>query len=104
MSFGASPSDIIIVVTFCKALYRKCRTAGGEYDEISREVRGLHTVLRHLKYEVEAPDSALNRDASLWSRQLAPIIGDCDFTMRQLDQLLMKYGRLANNNNGAPGT
>lgn len=92
------------MVTFCKALYRKCRSAGGEYDEISREVRGLHTVLRHLKYEVEAPDSALNRDASLWGRQLAPIIGDCDFTMRQLDQLLMKYGRLANNNNGAPGT
>lgn len=41
MSFGASPSDIIIVVTFCKALYRKCRDAGGEYDEISREVRGM---------------------------------------------------------------
>ncbi len=42
MSFGASPSDIIIVVTFCKALYRKCRDAGGEYDEISREVRGMY--------------------------------------------------------------
>ena len=97
MSFGASPSDIIIVVTFCKALYRKCRSAGGEYDEISREVRGLHTVLRHLKIEVEAPESPLNRDSSLWGRQLAPIIGDCDFTLRQLDGLLMKYGRLSNN-------
>jgi hypothetical protein len=42
MSFGASPSDTIIVVTFCKALYRKCRDAGGEYDEISRDVRGKH--------------------------------------------------------------
>ena len=104
MSFGASPSDIIIVVTFCKALYRKCRNAGGEYDEISREVRGLHTVLRHLKYEVEAPDSTLNRDRSIWGRQLAPIIGDCDFTMRQLDGLLMKYGRLANNSNGGSPT
>jgi hypothetical protein len=95
MSFGASPSDIIIVVTFCKALYRKCRDAGGEYDEISREVRGLHTVLRHLKYEVEAPESPLNRDRSIWGRQLAPIIGDCDFTLRQLDGLIMKYGRLS---------
>ncbi|KAG4439928.1 hypothetical protein IFR05_004603 [Cadophora sp. M221] len=95
MSFGASPSDIIIVVTFCKALYRKCRDAGGEYDEISREVRGLHTVLRHLKYEVEAPESLLNRDQSIWGRQLAPIIGDCDFTLRQLDGLLQKYGRLS---------
>jgi hypothetical protein len=101
MSFGASPSDIIIVVTFCKELYRKCRTAGGEYDEISREVRGLHTVLRHLKYEVEAPDSPLNRDRSIWGRQLAPIIGDCDFTLRQLDGLIQKYGRLSNNGGGS---
>ncbi|KAG0648801.1 hypothetical protein D0Z07_4722 [Hyphodiscus hymeniophilus] len=104
MSFGASPSDIIIVVTFCRALYRKCRDAGGEYDEISREVRGLHTVLRHLKYEVEAPESPLNKDHTIWGRQLAPIIGDCDFTLRQLDGLIMKYGRLANNGGGSPTT
>ena len=100
MSFGASPSDIIIVVTFCKALYRSCRSAGGEYDEISREVRGLHTVLRHLKYEVEVPESPLNRDSSIWGLQLAPIIGDCDHTMRELDGLLIKYGRLSTNNDG----
>lgn len=104
MSFGASPSDIIIVVTFCRALYRKCRDAGGEYDEISREVRGLHTVLRHLKYEVEAPESPLNKDHTIWGRQLAPIIGDCDFTLRQLDGLIMKYGRLASNGSGGSPT
>ncbi|TVY33075.1 hypothetical protein LSUB1_G008435, partial [Lachnellula subtilissima] len=100
MSFGASPSDIIIVVAFCKNLYRKCRDAGGEYDEISREVRGLHTVLRHLKYEVEAPESPLNRDHSVWGRQLQPIIGNCDFTLRQLDGLLQKYGRLGTDGGG----
>ena len=104
MSFGASPSDIIIVVTFCRALYRKCRDAGGEYDEISREVRGLHTVLRHLKYEVEAPESSLNKDRTIWGQQLAPIIGDCDFTLRQLDGLIMKYGRLASGGGGSPTT
>lgn len=94
MSFGASPSDIIIVVTFCRALYRRCKEAGGEYLEISREVRGLHTVLRHLKYEVEAPESILNRDHSIYGCDLAPIIGDCDYTLRRLDLLLQKYGRL----------
>ena len=104
MSFGASPSDIIIVVSFCRALYRKCRDAGGEYDEISREVRNLHTVLRHLKYEVEAPESLLNKDRTIWGRELAPIIGDCDFTLRQLDGLIMKYGRLTSNGGGSPTT
>lgn len=95
MSFGGSPSDIIIVVTFCRKLYKQCRDAGGEYLEISREVRGLHSVLRHLKSEVEAPESVLNRDRARYGKELAPVIGDCDFTLRKLDELLMKYGRLA---------
>lgn len=45
MSFGASPSDVIIVVAFCRALHRKCRDAGGEYDEIRDEVRGMHILM-----------------------------------------------------------
>ncbi|RDW94785.1 hypothetical protein BP5796_00548 [Coleophoma crateriformis] len=102
MSFGASPSDIIIVVTFCRALYRRCKEAGGEYLEISREVRGLHTVLRHLKYEVQAPESLLNRDRSLYGRDLAPIIGDCDNTLHGLDLLLQKYGRLGDGSPSSP--
>jgi hypothetical protein len=98
MSFGASPVDIIAVVNRCKTLYRECRSAGGEYNEISHEVRNLHTVLRHLKYEVEALDSPLNRDRSIWTRQLAPTIADCDSTLKQLDALVLKYA-----SNGAAG-
>ncbi|CAD6440159.1 2791c622-aff8-4e39-aaf0-0d036e68079a [Sclerotinia trifoliorum] len=94
MSFGESPSDIITVVAFCGELYRKCRAAGGEYDETTREVRGLHTVLKHLKSEVKDGDSPLNKDRSIWVRQLAPIISDCNFTLKQLNGLLFEYGRL----------
>ncbi|KAA8572301.1 hypothetical protein EYC84_002927 [Monilinia fructicola] len=104
MSFGASPSDIIIVITSCRELYRRCRSAGGEYDEISREVRGLHNVLKHLKSEVEDEDSLLNRVQSIWERQLAPIIGDCDITLKQLDGLLLKYGRLSEGSGGGNGS
>jgi hypothetical protein len=93
MSFGASPADIIAVVTLCKTLYRECRAAGGEYDEISHEVRSLHTVLRHLKYEVEVPASPLNRDRSIWAPRLAPTIADCNSTLKQLDALVRRYGR-----------
>lgn len=103
MSFGASPSDIIIVVTYAKRLYRQCKNAGAEYLELSREVRGLHTVLRHLKYEVEAPESVLNRDHSLYSRELAPVIGDCDYTLRELDELLRKYDRLSSGQGSTGG-
>jgi hypothetical protein len=92
MSFGASPADILAVVTLCKSLYRECRAAGGEYDEISHEVRSLHTVLHHLEYEVAALDSPLNRDRSIWTRRLAPTIADCDSTLKQLGALVVKYG------------
>jgi hypothetical protein len=92
MSPGASPSEIIALVTFCKTLYRECRSAGGEYHEISHEVRSLHTVLRHLKYEVEAPASPLNLDRALWTRQLAPMIADCNSALKQLDALVARYG------------
>lgn len=103
MSFGASPSDIIIVVTFARRLYRSCRNAGGEYLEISREVRGLHTVLRYLKYEVEDSDSILNREKARYGRELAPVIDDCDHTLRQLDELLVKYGRLSQSDGSGAG-
>ncbi|RDL39608.1 uncharacterized protein BP5553_03948 [Venustampulla echinocandica] len=104
MGFGASPSDIRILVASCKTVYRKCRDAGGDYDEISREVKGVHTVLRHLKYETQAPESPLNRDRSIWGRQLAPIASDCDISLRQLDGLLQKYGRLATDRSGSPAS
>ncbi|KAL3423255.1 hypothetical protein PVAG01_05002 [Phlyctema vagabunda] len=102
MSFGASPADIAAVVKFCRACYRKCKQASGEYLEISREVRGLHTVLRHLKYEAEAPESLLNRDQSMYGRELAPIIQNCDFTLRALENLIQKYGRLGDGSPSSP--
>ncbi len=35
--------------------------------------------------------------------QLAPLIGDCDLTLKKLDDLLQKYGRVSNGSN-AKGT
>jgi hypothetical protein len=97
MRFGKFPVDVPEVVAYVRRLYRACRAAGGEYIEISREVRSLHTVLRHLKYEVQDSGSVLNGDSgsggSLFATGLALIVGDCDRTLRQLDGLLQKYGR-----------
>jgi hypothetical protein len=61
-------------------------------------------VLRHLKYEVEAPKSPLNYDQSIWGRQLAPIIKDCNSTLRQLDTLLQKYRRLSDSGASSPSS
>ncbi|KFX98803.1 hypothetical protein O988_04193 [Pseudogymnoascus sp. VKM F-3808] len=96
MTFGSNPADIIIVLEFTRRLYRQCKNADDAYFEIGREIRALHTVLRHLKYEVQAPESILNRDRALYARDLAPLISDCRFTLEDLEELLRKYGDIKN--------
>ncbi|KAF9878032.1 hypothetical protein CkaCkLH20_04608 [Colletotrichum karsti] len=92
MSNGTFP-NIGAVDAFARALFRRAKTAGPEFVDIATVVRRLHTVLKHLKVEAEDPDSLLNSSgAAVYARQLAPLIEDCDFALKQLDTILEKYG------------
>ncbi|KFZ14509.1 hypothetical protein V501_03208 [Pseudogymnoascus sp. VKM F-4519 (FW-2642)] len=97
MTFGSNPADIIIVLESARRLYQQCKNASDAYFEIGREIRALHTVLRHLKYEVQAPESILHRDRALYARDLAPLIADCRYTLEDLEELIRKYGGLRSN-------
>ncbi|OBT99025.2 hypothetical protein VE01_02435 [Pseudogymnoascus verrucosus] len=97
MTFRSNPADIIIVLESARRLYQQCKNASDAYFEIGREIRALHTVLRHLKYEVQAPESILNRDRALYARDLAPLIADCRYTLEDLEELIRKYGGLRSN-------
>lgn len=93
MRNGASVAQINAVDAVALRLYGRSKTAGPDFQDIATVVRRLHTVLRHLKVEAEDPDSLLNADsASVYARQLTPIVEDCDFTLKQLDTILEKYG------------
>lgn len=89
------PGDILFVLSLAKQLHRKCRAAHGEYLEVAHKVSSLHTILRHLRYENEAPGSLLNLDRSKHGAQLVSILENCDYTLRRLDELLRKYGKPA---------
>ncbi|XDG00387.1 hypothetical protein ABKA04_000002 [Annulohypoxylon sp. FPYF3050] len=88
------PADIERVDAFARKLYKRARAAGPDLDEISTAVRSLHTVLKHLKFETEDPDSLLCVDGSaVYARQLTPILEDSEFALKQLDTILeKKYG------------
>jgi hypothetical protein len=89
----ATAGDIDHVDAFAKRLYRRARGAGPDFSEVATVVRGLHTVLKHLKVEAEDPESLLNSDQSpIYVRQLTPMVEDCDFTLKQLDTILEKTG------------
>lgn len=53
----------------------------------------LHTVLRHLRDEVDDQESNLNKNQALWTRQLSPIITSSDNTLKALSSLLSKHRR-----------
>ncbi|OLN87124.1 hypothetical protein CCHL11_08952, partial [Colletotrichum chlorophyti] len=93
MSNGTSFNSLGTVDAFARTLFRRAKTAGLEFADVATAVRRLHTVLKHLKAEAEDPDSLLNSDASsVYVRQLTPLVEDCDFTLKQLDTILEKYG------------
>lgn len=78
---------------FARDLFRHAKSAGPEFADIAIAVRRLHGVLKHLKVEAEDPDSLLNsHDAAVYNRQLAPLVEDCDFNLKQLETILKKYG------------
>jgi len=93
---GMSVAQIDAVDAIALELYRRAKTSGPDFQDIATVVRRLHTVLRHLKVEAEDPDSLLNSDNgssnSVYARQLTPTIEDCDFTLKQLETILEKYG------------
>ncbi|KAK2605564.1 hypothetical protein N8I77_008393 [Diaporthe amygdali] len=92
---STSISYISDVAATARNLYRRARISGPEFSDIATSVRPLHSVLKHLRAEAEDPDSLLNSDgqeSSVYARQLTPIVEDTDFTLKQLDTILEKYG------------
>ena len=96
MTVGSTTTAAIAAVdASARSLYRRARLAGHDFAEIATVVRALHTVLKHLRVEAEDPDSLLNtqqQEGSVYARQLTPIVEDTDFTLKQLDTILEKYG------------
>ncbi|KAI0834535.1 hypothetical protein F5Y06DRAFT_156965 [Hypoxylon sp. FL0890] len=85
------PADIERVDAFARKLYKRARAAGPELEEIATTVRNLHTVLKHLKFEAEDPESLLCADGNaVYARQLTPILEDSQFALEQLETILEK--------------
>ncbi|KAF7553655.1 hypothetical protein G7046_g7034 [Stylonectria norvegica] len=93
MSGGSSVEHIDAADAFARNLYLRAKQSGLAFADVAAAVRQLHLALRHLRVESADPDSLLNRsNASVYARQLQPMIEDCDWTLKQLDTLLEKYG------------
>lgn len=93
MSGGSNLEHIDAVDAFARNLYLLAKQSGPSFEHVATAVRQLHIVLRHLRVEAADPDSLLNSpNASVYGRQLGPMLEDCDFTLKTLDTMLEKFG------------
>lgn len=93
MSGGATLEHIDAVDAFAKTLFLRTKQCSSPiFTDVAAAVRHLHLALRHLRVEVADGDSLLrSADASVYARQLRPIVEDCDFALKQLETILGKY-------------
>lgn len=92
---STSVASISALAATARNLFRRAKISGPDFAEVAAVVRSLHTVIKHLRAEAEDPDSLLNssqQESSVYARQLTPIVEDTDFTLKQLDTILEKYG------------
>ena len=100
MSFGGSPSDVILLARIAWNTFQNTRKAAGEHDELAQEAKCLHIVLSRLKREYEHPESPLNRPDDKSQEELRPIMTGCYRELRRLDDFLNEYSILSRKERG----
>ncbi|KAG6018615.1 hypothetical protein E4U41_003731 [Claviceps citrina] len=90
MSRAEPLEHIDAVDAFARTLFVRVKASSSPLlAEVATPVRQLHIALRHLRVEAADPDSLLRRgDASVYARQLGPIVQDCEHALKQLEAVL----------------
>lgn len=97
MSFGYSVGDLLGLTQLAWKTVQNSRKACGEYDELTREVKSLHFVLRRVEQEATKPNSLFNgtKDDDNTTKELKTAIAECHRILRILDEILEKYNALS---------
>ena len=101
MSFGFAVGDFLAVSSFAWTLYRSCKGASGEFEEVSREVITLHTGIKELEEDARNPESLLNREGINRKSELEILLRNCMIVLRELQRLVIKYKSLGTNHKRA---
>ena len=95
MSFGFSPSDVVLLVQLAWRTVQNSRKACGEHAELTCEIKALHINLQRLERESVKVESPLNRPSDTCREDLAPIVNGCGKALDVLDRILEKYNALS---------
>ena len=96
MSFGFSPSDVVLLGQLAWRTVRNSRKACGEYAELTRDITSLHVNLQRLERETAKSESPINRPCDTCRQDLGPIVDGCRKALDVLNRILEKYNALSN--------
>ncbi|CAG8949357.1 hypothetical protein HYFRA_00004983 [Hymenoscyphus fraxineus] len=95
MSFGFSVGDFVLLTQLAKNTIHNAQKACGAHDELVREVKSLHIVLRRTEAEVSNANSILNREDDDRRAELGSLAGHCKKVLKVLCVVLEKYNALS---------
>lgn len=98
MSFGYGVGDIILVTQLAWKCVQNAREACRNYNELTREVEGLHALLSRIQREKSNGDSLFNHPDESREEQLKPLLENCDIVLSGIDTILPKYTTLREGN------
>ncbi|KAL8783532.1 MAG: hypothetical protein Q9213_004578 [Squamulea squamosa] len=95
MSFGIAIGDFIATGTLAWNIYRSCKGMKKEFEEVAREAKAAHTVIKELIDEVGDDQSTLQRCEATKKQDLVDLVSGLRKALEDFDQIVLKYQGLS---------
>lgn len=94
MSFGFSVGDFVTIGQLTWNVYKGCKAAPQEFQELAREFSSLHTILHELEDEAKTPLSLLNRRGAERRSELDTLLANLSATLENVEDIVDRYHSL----------
>jgi len=98
MAIPVSPGEILAVAKFATKLWRSCKAAPSEFQQVGKEVIAMRTIVETVHIEYQDPDSIINlvdkKPERVIGKRLKIYIHNCEEALKAVDALLKQYERM----------
>ena len=97
MALPISAGEIFAVAKFAYDLWKSCKAAEGEFEQLGKEVFAMRTVVELVHIECQDPKSIINlvdNKEKTIRKQLRVYIRNCEQALKSVDRLLKRYGAM----------
>lgn len=98
MAIPVSPGEILAVAKFATRLWKSCKAAPSEFQQVGKEVIAMRTIVETVHIEYQDPDSIINlvdkKPERIIGKRLKVYIHNCEEALKAVDTLLKQYERM----------